>query len=156
MVGLIRCKCFVILFIYVYNCFRLGDRMKSKRFNNRGFTLVELLVVIVILIAIVSLAIPSITSSMERSKDKINAGKLEVLGSAGELYLSSKNRSKLNDYYKGKCYVTLTELKTDGYISDEEMKDANGDRFKEQVYWDKINNVYTTSDNSGVDKCITP
>lgn len=146
----------VILAIYVYNCFRLGDRMKSKRFNNRGFTLVELLVVIVILIAIVSLAIPSITSSMERSKDKINAGKLEVLGSAGELYLSSKNRSKLNDYYKGKCYVTLTELKTDGYISDEEMKDANGDRFKEQVYWDKINNVYTTSDNSGVDKCITP
>ena len=130
--------------------------MKSKRFNTRGFTLVELLVVIVILIAIVSLAIPSITSSMERSKDKINAGKLEVLGSAGELYLSSKNRSKLNDYYKGKCYVTLTELKTDGYISDEEMKDANGDRFKEQVYWDKINNVYTTSDNSGVDKCITP
>lgn len=130
--------------------------MKSKRFNNRGFTLVELLVVIVILIAIVSLAIPSITSSMERSKDKINAGKLEVLGSAGELYLSSKNRSKLNDYYEGKCYVTLTELKTDGYISDEEMKDANGDRFKEQVYWDKINNVYTTSDSSGVDKCITP
>ena len=146
----------VILFIYVYNCFRLGDRMKSKRFNNRGFTLVELLVVIVILIAIVSLAIPSITSSMERSKDKINAGKLEVLGSAGELYLSSKNRSKLNDYYKGKCYVTLTELKTDGYISDEEMKDANGDRFKEQVYWDKDNNVYTTSDSSGVAKCITP
>ena len=130
--------------------------MKSKRFNNRGFTLVELLVVIVILIAIVSLAIPSITSSMERSKDKINAGKLEVLGSAGELYLSSKNRSKLNDYYKGKCYVTLTELKTDGYISDEEMKDANGDKFGEQVYWDKINNVYTTSDSSGVDKCITP
>ena len=130
--------------------------MNSKRFNNSGFTLVELLVVIVILIAIVSLAIPSITSSMERSKDKINAGKLEVLGSAGELYLSSKNRSKLNDYYKGKCYVTLTELKTDGYISDEEMKDANGDRFKEQVYWDKINNVYTTSDSSGVDKCITP
>ncbi len=130
--------------------------MKSKRFNNRGFTLVELLVVIVILIAIVSLAIPSITSSMERSKDKINAGKLEVLGSAGELYLSSKNRSKLNDYYKGKCYVTLTELKTDGYISDEEMKDANGDRFKEQVYWDKDNNVYTTSDSSGVAKCITP
>lgn len=130
--------------------------MKSKRFNNRGFTLVELLVVIVILIAIVSLAIPSITSSMERSKDKINAGKLEVLGSAGELYLSSNNRSKLNTYYSGDCYVTLTELKTDGYISDEEMKDANGDRFKEQVYWDKINNVYTTSDSSGVDKCITP
>lgn len=117
----------VILFIYVYNCFRLGDRMKSKRFNNRGFTLVELLVVIVILIAIVSLAIPSITSSMERSKDKINVGKLEVLGSAGELYLSSKNRSKLNDYYEGICCVKISTLKDNDYVSDDDLKDANND-----------------------------
>lgn len=130
--------------------------MKSKRFNNRGFTLVELLVVIVILIAIVSLAIPSITSSMERSKDKINSGKLEVLGSAGELYISSKNRGKLSDYYKGDCYVTLSELKDGGYISDEEMEDANGEVFGEHVYRDKYNDVYVTSDSSGVDKCITP
>lgn len=101
--------------------------MKSKRFNNRGFTLVELLVVIVILIAIVSLAIPSITSSMERSKAKINAGKLEVLGSAGELYLSSKNRSKLNDYYDGNCCVKISTLKNNDYVSDDDLKDANND-----------------------------
>lgn len=101
--------------------------MKSKRFNNRGFTLVELLVVIVILIAIVSLAIPSITSSMERSKDKINAGKLEVLGSAGELYLSSKNRSKLNDYYEEICCVKISALKDNDYVSDDDLKDANND-----------------------------
>lgn len=101
--------------------------MKSKRFNNRGFTLVELLVVIVILIAIVSLAIPSITSSMERSKDKINAGKLEVLGSAGELYLSSNNRSKLNDYYEGICCVKISTLKDNDYVSDDDLRDANND-----------------------------
>ena len=33
---------------------------------------------------------------------------------------------------------------------------ANGDKFGEQVYWDKDKGVYTTSDSSGVDKCITP
>lgn len=118
--------------------------MKSKRFNNRGFTLVELLVVIVILIAIVSLAIPSITSSMERSKDKINAGKLEVLGSAGELYLSSKNRSKLNDYYKGICCVKISTLKDNDYVSDDDLKDANNDSLipygTEQIC--KVSNVY--------------
>ena len=41
-----------------------------KRLNKKGFTLVELLVVIVILGVIMSIAIPSITSSIERSKDK--------------------------------------------------------------------------------------
>lgn len=99
--------------------------MKRKKLNNRGFTLVELLVVIVILIAIVSLAIPSITSSMERSKDKINAGKLEVLGSAGELYLSSKKRSKLDDYYEDRCCVKLSTLKDNDYVSDDDLKDAD-------------------------------
>ncbi len=110
---------------YVYNGLRLGDNMKREKLNNRGFTLVELLVVIVILIAIVSLAIPSITSSMERSKDKINAGKLEVLGSAGELYLSSKNRSKLSDYYAENCCVKLSTLKDNDYVSDDDLKDAD-------------------------------
>lgn len=118
--------------------------MKSKRFNNRGFTLVELLVVIVILIAIVSLAIPSITSSMERSKDKINVGKLEVLGSAGELYLSSKNRSKLNDYYEGICCVKISTLKDNDYVSDDDLKDANNDSLNpygtEQIC--KVSNGY--------------
>lgn len=140
---------------YVYNGFRIGDRMKRKKLNNGGFTLVELLVVIVILIAIVSLAIPSITSSMERSKDKINAGKVEVLGSAGELYLSSKNRNKLNTYYAGNCYVTLTELKNGSYISDDDTKDADGNDFGEKVYMDKNDKVYkTSSDNIGIDPCI--
>lgn len=113
------------MIFYVYNGLRLGDNMKREKLNNRGFTLVELLVVIVILIAIVSLAIPSITSSMERSKDKINAGKLEVLGSAGELYLSSKKRSKLSDYYDGICCVKLSTLKDNDYVSDDDLKDAD-------------------------------
>ncbi len=118
---------------YVYNGLRLGDNMKRKKLNNRGFTLVELLVVIVILIAIVSLAIPSITSSMERSKDKINAGKLEVLGSAGELYLSSKNRSKLSDYYAGNCCVKLSTLKDNDYVSDDDLKDADNEYFSKET-----------------------
>ena len=40
------------------------------KLNNKGFTLIELLGVIVILMAILYLAIPSLTSSVERSKNK--------------------------------------------------------------------------------------
>ena len=44
--------------------------MKMKKINKKGFTLIELLVVIVILVVIMAVAIPSVTSSIERSKDK--------------------------------------------------------------------------------------
>ena len=40
-----------------------------KKLNKRGFTLIELLAVLVILVVIMAIAIPSITSSIERSKN---------------------------------------------------------------------------------------
>lgn len=127
--------------------------MKRNNLNNRGFTLVELLVVIVILIAIVSLAIPSITSSMERSKEKINKGKKEILGSAAELYLSNKNRSTLNNYYNGSCCVTLATLKSDGYVSDDDLKDADGNKFTDtQICKDTTEDIYEVT--SGKTECI--
>ena len=41
-----------------------------KKLNKRGFTLIELLAVLVILVVIMAIAIPSVTSSIERSKQK--------------------------------------------------------------------------------------
>ena len=46
--------------------------MIKKKNNKKGFTLVELLAVIVILLAISVVAIPSISAGMERSKAKTN------------------------------------------------------------------------------------
>ena len=43
-----------------------------KKMNRKGFTLIELLAVLVILVVIMAIAIPSVTSSIERSKDKEN------------------------------------------------------------------------------------
>ena len=41
-----------------------------KKMNRKGFTLIELLAVLVILVVIMAIAIPSVTSSIERSKQK--------------------------------------------------------------------------------------
>ena len=49
------------------------------KLNNKGFTLVELLGVIIILMAILYLAIPSLTSSVERSKRKQFEQKKELI-----------------------------------------------------------------------------
>ena len=89
-----------------------------KRLNKKGFTLVELLVVIVILGVIMSIAIPSITSSIERSKDKQKTQIIKLIVSAGELYVDKHK----NTVQQGKS-ITLDDLIEDGLITKEEMKD---------------------------------
>lgn len=87
-----------------------------KRLNKKGFTLVELLVVIVILGVIMSIAIPSITSSIERSKDKQKKQIIKLIESAGELYVD-KHKNTVSPP------ITLNQLIEDGLITKEEMKD---------------------------------
>ena len=88
-----------------------------KELNKKGFTLVELLVVIVILGVIMSIAIPSITSSIERSKDKQKTQIIKLIESAGELYVDKhKNTVKPGQ-------ITLDKLIGDGLITAQEMKD---------------------------------
>ena len=81
------------------------------KLNNKGFTLIELLGVIVILMAILYLAIPSLTSSVERSKNKQLEKKKELIISAGELYISDIKTTKR------KCRITLNTLKNEDYLS---------------------------------------
>ena len=88
-----------------------------KELNKKGFTLVELLVVIVILGVIMSIAMPSITSSIERSKDKQKTQIIKLIESAGELYVDKhKNTVKPGQ-------ITLDKLIGDGLITAQEMKD---------------------------------
>ena len=90
--------------------------MKMKELNKKGFTLVELLVVIVILGIIMSIAIPSITSSIERSKDKQKTQIINLIVSAGELYVDRHKNTVTPP-------ITLNQLIEDGLITKEEMKD---------------------------------
>lgn len=83
----------------------------NMKLNNKGFTLVELLGVIIILMAILYLAIPSLTSSVERSKRKQFEQKKELIISAGELYISDIKTTKR------KCRITLDKLKNEDYLS---------------------------------------
>ena len=75
-----------------------------------------LLVVIVILGVIMSIAIPSITSSIERSKDKQKEQIIKLIVSAGELYVD-KHKNTVTPP------ITLNQLIEDGLITKEEMKD---------------------------------
>lgn len=58
-----------------------------KKLNKKGFTMIELLAVLVILVVIMAIAIPSVTSSIERSKQKEYDQKVKLIESAAELYV---------------------------------------------------------------------
>lgn len=94
--------------------------MKMKKINKKGFTLIELLVVIVILVVIMAVAIPSVTSSIERSKDKQLTQVKNLVTSAAELYYDS-NKNSLGTTFP--ITVQIEKLITNGYLKPAEAKD---------------------------------
>lgn len=59
--------------------------MKSKK----GFTLVELLAVLVIFGILCTFAIPPILNQVNKSKDKVNNTSIDIIGKAASLYFDN-------------------------------------------------------------------
>lgn len=91
---------------------------KMKKMNRKGFTLVELLVVLVILVVIMAIAIPSVTSSLERSKQKQYDSKMEIILSAVDMYVDRHKNS-----IGTSSIITIVNLIEDNLVSREQAKD---------------------------------
>jgi len=85
----------------------------KKNINNKGFTLVELLAVMVILISISLVAVVGITSSLDRRDKKEKEEQIELAVNAAKIYFS------LND----KTCVKVGDLIGE-YIKDEQKIDT--------------------------------
>ena len=101
--------------------------------NRKGFTLIELLAVLVILVVIMAIAIPSVTSSIERSKQKEYDQKVKLIVSAAEL---------CQDRYANKFTsgndVSVKKLVKLKFLTEEEAKDPfTGDTIAGCVHYKK-------------------
>ena len=124
-----------------------------KKMNNKGFTLIELLAVLVILIAIMSIAIPSISSSLDRTKAKQSSAKEKIIESAAELYVTDHKNNII--ITSGNCYIDVQTLVDEHYLSDEELKDSDGEEMGGVVSYNASNNSYAYSPQpSSSDTCI--
>ena len=65
--------------------------MKSRKMSNKGFTLVELIIVIIILGILAALAIPQFSTSTDDAKKATVQGDLAVLRNAVSLYYHQHN-----------------------------------------------------------------
>lgn len=83
--------------------------------KKNGFTLVELLAVVIILGIITTFALPNILNITKAQKIKACESKLNSLESAAKLYLQDHE----DDYYDGKLNsIYPSSLKTAGYADD--------------------------------------
>lgn len=94
--------------------------------NNKGFTLVELLAVIAILLAIVLMSTVGINAVVQRNKYKANEAREKLIVSAGILYAKDKkNKYNYNDFIQNKCGIATEWLVSNGYLTSDEIIDSD-------------------------------
>ena len=92
--------------------------------NKKGFTLVELLGVIVILGIIALISIPPILNQMASSEQSIDEATLRVVYSAGSLYLDERQNNFVRNPGNVFC-VQIEDLVADGKL-DPALSDSSG------------------------------
>lgn len=96
--------------------------MKNK-LNNKGFTLVELLAVFVILLSVSFVAVGGITASLENRDIKECEEQQEMAVSAAKMYFSLDGKD-INQVDVG---VKVSVLKANGYIDEADEADRLND-----------------------------
>lgn len=82
--------------------------------KNHGFTLIEMLAVLVIIILLTSVVVPSIINLITKNKNKLSKQTQDIIYSATDLYLSENNNYSKNI---GNVYcITLSTLVNDGKL----------------------------------------
>lgn len=98
--------------------------------NRKGFTLIELLGVIVILVTILLVAIPSVSSTLERKKLKDLELKKESVISAGEIFASNNKKNiNYNEYLNNNCGISIDELRDNNLITKEEYNAVKKEKY---------------------------
>ena len=108
----------------------------NKRKNQKGFTLVELLAVVVIMLTISIMAVSSISAAIERNKKKQNEAKIKIIANYTELYYQ-EHKSVVDS----SCF-NVDYLMSHSIITRDEGTDADGDIFTGSFYIDEYGNAH--------------
>ena len=126
--------------------------VREKLKDKRGFTIIELVATIAILIIIMAIAMPSITSLLGRTEEKISKEKEKAFISAARDYVSD-NYNNINN---SPCNIALSDLNSLGYLSDNSYKDTDGNPYPGYIlytYSNGINDSYEYKTGSSNTTC---
>lgn len=122
------------------------------KLNNKGFTLIELLGVIIILVTIILIAIPSITATMSRNKDKEIEAKQNLIIAEVKLYVEG-NRNRTKNFLNGTCAYNTEILESSGIVSAENLVDSDENLIPGCVYYDLTKKTYLFAQTCPLSNC---
>lgn len=101
----------------------MKQKLTTRRKNEGGFTLVEMLIVLAIMAILIGLAIPVFKNVLDQSKIKADKSTAGMLESTLEVYYTDEGA-----YPGGDFNTMVSELNAKGYIKNSEIKpqDKNG------------------------------
>jgi len=120
--------------------------------NKKGFTLIELLAVLVLLLTILLIAIPSITSSVERNKNNMLKKKYDLIEAQAESYVSMyKNSINYQKFISATdfCGINITKIKATGLLTTDDLKDADNKTITGYIIYNNGDYKYSKSIPSG-------
>ena len=121
--------------------------------NNKGFTLVELIAVLAVMITILLIAIPSISSSIERNKGSFDKQNRKVIFAASEVYADMYlNKEAEKQFKSDNCGILIKSLIEKKLIDEETAIKNDGTTLKEKCVWNSIN-VYSIEECNDDDRC---
>lgn len=93
---------------------------------NKGFTLVELLAVLIVLGILMTIVTTTILNQVDESKNKLNDAQIEIVKNASIEYANNKGLfKKSNSSYN----ICLNDLKNEGLIDDVIINSLNKDYY---------------------------
>lgn len=124
--------------------------------NNKGFTLVELIAVLAVMLTILLIAIPSISSTIDRNKENLSSKSIDIIKAANEIYVSTYLKKDIKtSYNNGTCYVKITDLINKDILSLEEIKESSKDNEIDKIIIYKENNSIVVSKSTTIQNHCT-
>lgn len=113
-----------------------------KKLNNKGFTLIEVLAVIVILVVIVSIALPNISAMLDRQSCKTTINRSKLLETNAEKFVAT-NRNSISVDGNKKCKITIEKLLNEGFITEDDINDDGLVKENDYILYNKGDETYT-------------